>query len=374
MNRATDGFAARVITWQRAHGRHDLPWQASRDPYRIWLSEVMLQQTQVKTVIPYYLRFLEEFEHVGALADAPLSRVMELWSGLGYYSRARNLHRCARAVMHDHGGQFPRSAAGLATLPGIGASTAAAIAAFAFGERAAILDGNVKRVLARHFGVEGWPGTRSVEQQLWDIARTELPASDIEPYTQGLMDLGADLCSRSRPGCERCPVRQTCVAHALRRESEIPARRPPRAVPEKEVFMLLLVCGAEVLLEQRPPAGIWGGLISVPECAPMSQSALVDHVRRQFGLRVIEARAFEPFRHAFTHYRLLAHPVLLEVQDSPLRQAQTQTIEMPGNAMDAREDSRRWVGIDNAQSQALPAPVRTLLMRLAVEISSRSAD
>ncbi|MCH2221614.1 MAG: A/G-specific adenine glycosylase, partial [Dechloromonas sp.] len=205
-------FTEQLITWQKVAGRHDLPWQNTRDAYRIWLSEIMLQQTQVGTVIPYYLRFLDSFPTVEALAAAPIEAVIEHWAGLGYYARARNLHRCAQQVATHFGGKFPANANELAELPGIGRSTAAAVAAFAFGQRAAILDGNVKRVLCRQFGIDGFPGQAAIHRKLWDLAESLLPEGDIERYTQGLMDLGATLCTRSRPRCDDCPVAAGCVA------------------------------------------------------------------------------------------------------------------------------------------------------------------
>ncbi|MFP4905238.1 A/G-specific adenine glycosylase, partial [Paraburkholderia sp. BR14261] len=232
------GFAPRLIAWQREHGRHDLPWQNTRDPYRIWLSEIMLQQTQVSTVIPYYTRFLERFPTVEALAAAPDDDVMALWAGLGYYSRARNLHRCAQVVADTHGGKFPQTVEALAELPGIGRSTAAAIASFAFGARETILDGNVKRVLARVFGVEGFPGEKRVENAMWTLAETLVPGpeasdADVSAYTQGLMDLGATLCGRGKPDCARCPFAQDCVANTTGRQRELPAARPKKAVPTR---------------------------------------------------------------------------------------------------------------------------------------------
>jgi A/G-specific adenine glycosylase len=352
-------FAQRVIDWQRRAGRHDLPWQASRDPYRIWLSEVMLQQTQVQTVIPYYLRFLEAFANVRDLAHAPLDRVMELWSGLGYYSRARNLHRCAQVIESQHGGHFPRSSAELQTLPGIGESTAAAIAAFAFGERAAILDGNVKRVVSRHFGIEGWPGERRVLQALWERARRELPTSDIERYTQGLMDLGASLCARSRPACERCPVRASCVAAATGRQAALPAARPRRATPERATTMLIITHGDAVWLERRPPTGIWGGLLSPPETNGTELSELARQTEQRFGGQVTRARLLPVFWHAFTHYRLCIQPALLSLETVRRRVA-----EGPG----------QWVGWGELGGQALAAPVRTLLGLLADERSERGSS
>ncbi len=348
-------FARRIIAWQIGFGRHDLPWQATRDPYRIWLSEVMLQQTQVSTVIPYYQRFLKQFSNVSALAAAPLDRVMQLWSGLGYYSRARNLHRCAQTVVAEHGGTFPKTAAQLATLPGIGPSTAAAIASLAYGQRAAILDGNVKRVLARHFGVEGWPGERSVERMLWALAEAHLPDRDMEPYTQGLMDLGAGPCARARPQCERCPVADTCFARSVSRQTDFPGRRPARGVPERATAMLVMVHGGQVLLERRPPIGVWGGLLSLPEAEPGAVRALISEAKRRFGVNVRRAWGLVPLRHAFTHFKLRIEPVLLEV-DKPDRVA--------------AESQWLWVDMGKAPGEALAAPVRTLLASLAATTGS----
>lgn len=285
-------FAPTLIAWQRKHGRHDLPWQNTRDPYRIWLSEIMLQQTQVSTVVPYYVRFLERYPDVAALAAAPIDDVMALWAGLGYYSRARNLHRCAQAVVERHGGAFPASPEALAELPGIGRSTAAAIASFAFGARATILDGNVKRVLARVFGVEGFPGDKRIENEMWALAEALLPdaaePTDVTAYTQGLMDLGATLCVRGKPECGRCPFAGECVAQRSGRQRELPAARPKKAVPTRRTWMLVLRDGDAVLLQRRPPAGIWGGLWSLPEADGDAALARRARIRRR-GARAARA-------------------------------------------------------------------------------------
>ena len=268
------GLAAQVVRWQRRHGRHGLPWQGTRDPYRVWLSEVMLQQTQVSTVLDYYPRFLARFPSVQALAAAPLDDVLALWSGLGYYSRARHLHQCAQQVVAVHGGAFPASSAALATLPGVGRSTAAAIAAFCFGERAAILDGNVKRVLTRVLGFDGDLALAAEERRLWAAAESLLPARAVDVYTQGLMDLGATLCKRARPDCPRCPFADDCVANRDGRQAELPAARPRKALPERATVMLVLWHGGEILLLKRPPTGIWGGLWSLPESDSATPAAV----------------------------------------------------------------------------------------------------
>ncbi|MDO8298661.1 A/G-specific adenine glycosylase [Lacisediminimonas sp.] len=353
---AVPGFAGQVIAWQQQHGRHGLPWQGTSDPYRIWLSEIMLQQTQVAAVIPYYLRFLERFPTVRSLADAELAAVMGLWSGLGYYSRARNLHRCAQLVRDQHGGAFPASAATLATLPGIGRSTAAAIAAFAFAERAAILDGNVKRVFCRVFGIDGFPGEKAVENLLWARAQALLPERHIQAYTQGLMDLGATVCTRSRPKCDACPFRPSCVAHGSARVAQLPARKPSKPVPQRQTEMIIALCGDEVLLEQRGPSGIWGGLLSLPELPgvdlPGDASDAVASAAAGFGT-VLRADPLDRLSHGFTHFTLHIRPWLVRVGER--------------HVMAAEPSAFSWHRADSLAAAPLPAPVRKLLMRLLVE-------
>jgi A/G-specific adenine glycosylase len=346
-------FSDRIVEWQRAHGRHDLPWQGTRDPYRIWVSEIMLQQTQVAAVIPYYLRFVARLPDVHALAAAAPDEVMRLWSGLGYYSRARNLHGCAQRVVADFGGRFPRSADALADLPGIGRSTGAAIAAFAFGERVAILDGNVKRVLCRFEAVEGYPGAGPVERRLWEIADRELPDGEIEAYTQGLMDLGATLCSRSRPACGQCPLSERCVASAEGRTAELPTRKPRRVVPVRETTMLVLRRGDEVCLERRPPTGIWGGLWSLPEWPVASPESVAGMLEARFGLAEYARTELPPFEHAFTHFRLRVRALLLDVG--------ARAAKPPGAA---QQGAALWLPLTEVDGAALPRPVKSLLQRL----------
>jgi A/G-specific adenine glycosylase len=341
-------FPERVIAWQQRHGRHGLPWQGTRDPYRIWLSEVMLQQTQVATVIPYYERFLERFADVRALAAAPVDAVLAAWAGLGYYSRARHLHRCAQIVVADHGGAFPPSAARLAELPGVGRSTAAAIAVFAFGERAAILDGNVKRVLARHFGVDGDLGAVATERRLWDLAVSQLPQAAVEPYTQGLMDLGATICTRTRPGCGDCPVRASCVALREDRVAELPRPRAARARPLRTATLALITdrSGA-VLLERRAPTGIWGGLMSAPEFdADPADAALAAAIALRYALQVEVVRHLAPVRHEFSHYSFLMHPRVARVT---------------GGAAMSSPGQLEWLRAEDFERAALPAPILRLL-------------
>ncbi len=342
-------FAGRVIGWQQSHGRRDLPWQGTRDAYRIWVSEIMLQQTQVAAVIPYYTRFLQRFPDVLALASSPSADVMAAWAGLGYYSRARNLHRCAQTVVERHEGRFPATVDALAELPGIGRSTAAAIAAFAFGERAAILDGNVKRVFARHFGVEGYPGATAVERRLWSFAERELPASGIESYTQGLMDLGATLCARARPRCGDCPVAVTCVAKAQERTAELPAPRPAKSRPVRHAIVVIVRDDrGALLLETRPPTGIWGGLVSLPEFeAEADDEQLKFAIAERYALQVDLNEALPALRHEFSHYSLVMHPRVAAVR----------------RALGAASAASQWLEPDALQGAALPAPVKRLLRK-----------
>ena len=345
-------FAARIVAWQRVHGRRDLPWQRSGDPYRIWLSEIMLQQTQVAAVLPYFVRFAAAFPDVAALASAPIARVLEHWSGLGYYRRAHHLHAAARIVVEQHAGRFPSDAATLATLPGIGRSTAAAIAAFARGERAAILDGNVRRVLARHGGVEGWPVAPKVEARLWEIAKSRLPkmnrrvdaCATMTAYTQGLMDLGATVCTRNRPRCNACPVSGDCIAHREQRTEALPTRRPRKVLPIREINVLLLEHGGRFLLERRPTLGVWPGLWSFPEFD------VNDDVRERacarFGIVANECVPMPASTHVFTHFALTMHPMRIHVEGAPAH---------------AHSDDLTWLSIDEARCAAVPAAVRRLL-------------
>ena len=338
-------FASRIIHWQLRHGRHALPWQASRDPYRIWLSEIMLQQTQVATVIPYFERFVARFPDLAALATAHEDEVLALWSGLGYYSRARNLHAAARAIAENQKGTFPSTADAIACLPGVGRSTAAAIAALAYGEHCAILDGNVKRVLARHGGIAGWAGDKAIEAALWQLAESRLPRTAIEPYTQGMMDLGALVCTRSRPACTACPVSADCVAYTQQRTTELPTPRPKKTLPEKQVQMLLLLDRGELMLEKRPAKGIWGGMWSLPELAPDADPA--NHCRDHFGHVAVSQQVMPQLTHSFTHFKLHIRPVQLQLAPR---------LASPAGQI--------WLPLSDALDAALPAPIRTLLTRI----------
>jgi A/G-specific adenine glycosylase len=337
-------FAERVIAWQRRHGRHDLPWQRDRNPYAVWVSEIMLQQTQVATVIPYYQRFMAAFPDVRALARAEPEAVMTLWSGLGYYSRARNLHAAARLVVERFDGRLPLDPQALASLPGIGRSTSAAIAALAGGKPCAILDGNVKRVLCRAFGIDRDPASGAGERELWALAERLVPGRDVEAYTQGLMDLGATLCRRHAPDCARCPLAPDCVAHCEGRVAELPRPRKRPVRPQRAVAMLVLHHGARVLLEKRPPTGIWGGLWCFPEAGLDDDAAAL--CRRRFGADGLRMVSLPQVEHGFTHFRLRIHPLRIEVGALRERAAEPGTI---------------WLPLEEARRAAIPAPVRKLL-------------
>ena len=344
-------LAPTLIAWQRQHGRHGLPWVGSRDPYRVWLSEIMLQQTQVSTVLGYYDRFLQQFPDVAALAAAHQDAVLALWSGLGYYSRARNLHRCAQAVVAEHGGRFPASSAALATLPGIGRSTAAAIAAFCFGERCAILDGNVKRVLTRALGFGDDLAEARHEKALWLKAEALLPAAggpgEIEAYTQGLMDLGASLCSQRRPACDACPLAGLCVARAQGRPEAYPVKTRKLKRSQRDHALLWLAQGDSVWLVQRPQTGVWAGLWSLPEFE--SPDALWALATGWPG----EGQPLPAFKHVLTHVDWMLRPVFWPLpQDLPAAaRRQVEAALPPG----------RWLAREAALAMGLAAPIRKLL-------------
>ena len=342
-----DQFSSRLIAWQKIHGRHNLPWQNTQDPYAIWVSEIMLQQTQVTAVIGYYAKFMGRFPDIASLANATQEEVLQHWSGLGYYSRARNLHNAAQAIMDEHDGQFPQDFEQIQTLSGIGRSTAAAIASFAFQQNQTILDGNVKRVLARHYVIEGWTGTPKIEKQLWALAESLVPEQEMGAYTQGLMDLGATICTRSKPKCELCPLKSSCRALAENKTKELPTSKPKKTIPQKQTTMLLILDGNEVLLEKRPPSGIWGGLWSLPEIS--MQDITSEVALRRFGLDVEAEEPLESIQHVFTHFKLEILPQPLSVTNRPLQANMPNTI---------------WLQIEDAIGAALPTPVRNILLNL----------
>jgi len=349
----SSSFSSRVLAWFAQHGRTHLPWQQGITPYRVWLSEIMLQQTQVTTVIPYFERFTARFPDVQALAAAPIDEVLHLWTGLGYYARARNLHRCAQRVVGEFGGDFPASVEQLAELPGIGRSTAGAIVSIAFQQRAPILDGNVKRVLARYHAIAGWPGEAQVLNRLWHIAEAATPGARSKSqafanYTQAMMDLGATLCTRSKPACERCPLGDGCAARAQGRTQEYPGKKPKKALPEKAVQLLMLRNPAgEILLQQRPAEGIWGGLWSFPELALDGDAS--DYVGNHFG-PVTAVEYWDGYRHTFSHYHLDITPVLVQ-----LSRVQTGVGEV----------AQVWYDPLQPVSLGLAAPVKKLLEKIA---------
>lgn len=308
-------FSDQVLHWFDQHGRKNLPWQQNISPYSVWVSEIMLQQTQVSTVIPYYERFMDELPNVEALANCSEDQVLHLWTGLGYYSRARNLQRCAQIVCDDFGGELPGDVDVLCALPGIGRSTAGAIVSIAFKKRAPILDGNVKRVLARFDAVEGWPGESAVSKALWALSESVTPADRCADYTQAIMDLGATLCTRSRPECHRCPLQDDCSALATNRVQDFPGKKPKKERPVKAVHMLLAQRpDGNILLQKRPPNGIWAGLWSLPEYDDLD--ALKQAAKLRFGDDG-ELQTLSDIRHNFSHYQLHIHPVLLQVNAEP---------------------------------------------------------
>lgn len=339
-------FAETVVAWQKRHGRHHLPWQGTRDPYRIWLSEIMLQQTQVTTVIGYYQRFLERFPSVQALAAASQDDVMPYWAGLGYYARARNLHRCAQALCNEWGGTFPPTSTEIATLPGIGRSTAAAIAAFVYGERSPILDGNVKRVFTRYFGIHGITTERATENALWEKAEALVAAApaelDMAAYTQGLMDLGAQCCTRSRPDCAGCPLAAGCHARQHACQHTLPTPRKKKNVPERECVMLVMRRKNHVLLEQQPSPGIWGGLWSFPR---YDDAQALRAACARLGATWDDAQKMAGLVHVFSHFRLHIEPWYVHEDKAPALSAKT---------------GQAWVAIDELPAAALPAPVRKI--------------
>ena len=342
-----NAFAAQVVYWFEKHGRKELPWQEDPTPYRVWISEIMLQQTQVATVIPYYLHFMESFPDVEALAAAELDDVLHHWSGLGYYARARNLHKTAIILRDGHNGDFPQTVDGVEALPGIGRSTAGAILALSRGQRHPILDGNVKRVLARYFVVEGWPGKPRVARKLWDLAEENTPSDNVAAYTQAMMDLGATVCKRTRPDCDDCPLSNGCKAHAMGRETRYPGKKPKKEKPRRSTHMILIRREESIYLERRPPAGIWGGLYSFPELRSVSDVARwCEQVFGSAPNRISERKVLS---HSFTHFDLDIYPVEVDVDVSQVSDF----------------DQALWYAPRSPQQVGLAAPVQALIDQLA---------
>jgi A/G-specific adenine glycosylase len=343
-------LAPRLLAWFDVHGRHDLPWQRDRTAYSVWVSEVMLQQTQVATVIPFFERFMRHFPNVAALAAAPLDDVLGLWSGLGYYARGRNLWHAARVVAEQHRAEMPQTFDALLALPGIGRSTAAAILAQTFGHRHAILDGNVKRVLARYHAVDGWPGEPQVQAALWKHAERHTPRKRVADYTQAIMDLGATLCSRARPACTVCPLATDCAACRTGTQAKFPAPRPKRARAHRNVTVLVVEdTDGRVLLERRPARGVWGGLYSLPELA--ASDTAVEWCGRELGTAVAAEHRLATIEHAFTHFDLDLEPLLLRLATAP--------------SVVRDRDDRFWHLPSAELEVGMPAPIAALFRALA---------
>ena len=341
-------FAGAVLDWYRRYGRHDLPWQG-QNAYRVWLSEIMLQQTQVATVVPYYQAFVERFPTILELADASIDEVLRHWQGLGYYARARNLHKAAQIVRDRHGGRFPEIFDAVAALPGIGRSTAGAILGFAYDQRWPILDGNVKRVLARCFRVPGWYGQSETMKQLWYLADSVTPAESAPDFNQAMMDIGSMVCVKSKPKCEVCPLKPMCASYRHHSQAEYPQKKPPRARPHRHTLMLMHRHEDRVLLWRRPPSGIWGGLWSLPE---VDGEHAVELWQRSFlsTARAPSLIQSNVIRHQFTHYSLDISLAIIELE------------HLPASISD--RDNYAWVEIDELAEHGLPTPVRKLLASL----------
>jgi A/G-specific adenine glycosylase len=340
-------FAGRLLAWFDDNGRKNLPWQQNVTAYRVWVSEIMLQQTQVQTVIPYFNRFIDRFPDIGALASAEQDEVLSHWTGLGYYARARNLHKAAREIAGEHDGRFPDSVDEVIALPGIGRSTAGAILALAYGQRHTILDGNVKRVLARHEAIAGWPGKTRVAADLWNVAERNTPHERCAEYTQAIMDLGATLCTRSKPACDQCPVNGDCEALRTNGVDQYPGRKPKVSKPLRTTTMILVSVSGEVYLERRPESGIWGGLWSLPE---LGDRSIDDWCDMMIGAEVSEVQSWDVLRHSFSHYDLDIQPIVVRVASRA------------GKVAD--RGSTTWYSLDDAPPGGFAAPVKKLINQL----------
>ena len=353
-NNDTNNFSERLLAWFDEFGRKDLPWQANKTPYRVWVSEIMLQQTQVATVIDYYQRFMTSFPTVRVLAEADEDKVLEHWAGLGYYARARNLHKAAKHVAFDLNEEFPEDIDGLIALPGIGRSTAGAIRSIAHQKYAPILDGNVKRVLCRYHAIETWSGERATEQKLWQLADEHTPTKRCSDYTQAIMDLGATLCKRSKPECQRCPMQSTCLAFKTDQQHTLPKSKPKKVTPKKQVWALLIESEQGFLFEKRPPSGIWGGLYSLPEASPeLKLETLAHHCKKELGLEVALLEKHQSIHHTFSHYKLEIMPVKFKL--------------MPNKHAIKSDDSYNWINKTQLESTALPAPISLYLNEIIKE-------
>ncbi|MDO6680345.1 A/G-specific adenine glycosylase [Shewanella sp. 4_MG-2023] len=362
-----NSFSERITAWYDLHGRKTLPWQINKTPYRVWISEIMLQQTQVATVIPYYEKFMQSFPDIKALANASEDDVLHHWTGLGYYARARNLHKAAKTVCEQHAGKFPEALDEVIALPGIGRSTAGAILSLSLGQRHSILDGNVKRVLARHGAIEGWPGQKAVEQQLWHLTDKLTPQKDVVKFNQAMMDIGSAVCTRSKPNCAQCPVAIDCKAQLAGRQTEFPGKKPKKTIPVKSAWMLVLHKDGEVILNKRPPAGIWGGLWCFPQFD--TEAALLAHISANgFNHSSNEYAAAKNnnneqsqwlagFRHTFSHFHLDIQPILVNLGENQ------QSPQIDSSVME--QNQTLWYNIHHPAKVGLAAATERILSNLA---------
>jgi len=342
-------FSDRLLPWFDKQGRHDLPWQQKPTAYRVWVSEIMLQQTQVVTVIPYFERFTKAFPDVETLANTKLDNVLHHWTGLGYYARARNCHKTAKIIIKEYQGYFPSSLDEMMALPGIGRSTAGAILSLACEKRHPILDGNVKRVLSRYHGVEGWPGKKKTEEKLWSYAESHTPTESVRDYTQAIMDLGATVCIRRHPACEVCPLTKACFARKTERQYDFPGSKPKKIIPNREtIFAIIENVKGEVLLQQRPPAGIWGGLWCFPEFS--SDESIAAKIEKQYGFNIKQQIKYKSFRHTFSHFHLMIKPVHIKLEGRV-------------NRLNEKGLST-WLNPGKGSSLGFPAPVVSMLKDL----------
>lgn len=346
-------FSQQVLMWFDEHGRKNLPWQHNKTRYSVWISEIMLQQTQVKTVIPYFERFMHRFPSIKELANAPVDEVLHMWTGLGYYARARNLHNAAVQVKNQYAGVIPDVFEQILALPGIGRSTAAAILSLADNQPYVILDGNVKRVLARYFAVEGWPGNKKTEDNMWLMAQSVAPAKRHDDYTQAMMDLGATLCTRSKPKCEICPISSYCLAYVQGRQADLPHKKPKKIIPTKHTYMLIPFYNGSVLLQKRPSNGIWGGLWGFIEADEQSLKGLILQLLSTFNCNDALQQKMEPFRHTFSHFDLDISPILLQLPAPP--------------AQSVQEDIEMWYNIHQRSEVGLAAPTVKILNRIQTD-------
>lgn len=344
-------FQKNILSWFDEHGRKQLPWQLDTNPYRVWVSEIMLQQTQVNTVIPYFQRFMQSFPDVVSLADAASDDVLHHWSGLGYYARARNLHQCAKIITQQYQGKFPNDIDTLMSLPGIGRSTAGAILSLGFHQAAVILDGNVKRVLARCFAVPGWPGTTTTLKKLWQIAEDFTPDTASPAYTQAMMDLGSMVCTRSKPNCQQCPVQSMCIAYQQQTIDQFPGKKPKKVLPVKQtIFLIFQNEQQHILLEQRPATGLWGGLWCFPQCE--NETMIDDIAQQHYQLKIKSSTVLDSFRHTFSHYHLDITPIVINTD--------------PCHPYSVHENQQRqWINPDKLIKLGLAKPVTALIQKVA---------